>query len=212
LTAGVATPIESGRDICYRVPEDFEHGVGASSECVPGMGGLVSECADDFVIDSGGRITHVTWWGTFFCNPPPYDGVIQSFDLRFYDDRNCLPGDLLAEIHIPNDCNQTLVHEDPTFQFFRYDADVSFSPAAGQRYWFSAQTCEHRFPPQWGRLTATEVQGCEGAFRSAYFGLPNWTPASDVFGISVDFAVEIECETVTIARQTSWGGVRALFR
>ncbi len=209
---GNGASTESDRDVCFRVPEELENGVGVSSECIPYLG-LTTECADDFVIESDETITHVTWWGTFYCNAPPYGDVIQSFELRFYEDQNCLPGDLVAEIHVPNDCNQTLVYEAYPYQYFRFDAAVSFSAAAGRRYWFSAQSCEHIFPPQWARLGAwTQVQGCEAVFRGAYFGYPDWTPFTDVVGVPADLSIEIECGQPTIARQTSWGGVRAMFR
>ncbi len=51
---------------------------------------------------------------------------------------------------------------------------------------------DHAFPPQSGRLASGGVVGCETMFRSAYFGYPDWTPASIVFGQYFDASQEVQ--------------------
>ncbi len=170
------TPSE--RDACGSQPPDLTDGIIVHSEQILAYE-PISEVADDLVIEADGEITHARWWGSFYCDPPPYGGVVESLNLRLYLDRDCLPDSLVLEVFVPINCNETLV-QTGNFRIYEYDTSISFPVTAGQRYWFSAQAGNHRFPPRYGRLSTESLIGCQAAFRSAFFGYSEWVPIARV--------------------------------
>lgn len=210
----LATPLVlgAGRDACWAGSPNME-GTLISSERIDAFD-LVSELADDFVITQATQITLARWWGGFWCSMPPFDDLVPVFILRFYTDDDCRPGTLLHEFFLPNDdCNETHVYtQQGGFWIYQYEAGVSVAVTEGQRYWFSAQAGDHVFQPQWGRLTAAEVANCQGAFKSRFFGYPDWIPLEDIMGWPEDVFAELECSLPTGIQRATWGAVRALYR
>lgn len=209
-------PIDGGRDICWSQPGDPNENIGSSE--VIGAYGLVSELANDFLLDWSSLLTNARWWGGY------WNGEPQDFrmNLRFYGSRRplapegdrgssasgvlCYPVALLQE-WLNLDCNQT-----PVGSVFVYDRSISLDVQHGVRYWFSVQAADHEFPPQWGRLGTSEMRECDTVFRSAYFAYPDWTPAPDVFGAFFEASQEFECGGTVPGGATTWGRVRALYR
>lgn len=182
-----------------------------SSELIPEIG-IESEVAGDFLLDEDVTIRRVTWWGSYWCG---YEGVqfASSFSLRFYDDTRCMPeSEPLVEYIVDGNANETLAEGGDMYSQFVCTQCVCVPLTAGL-YWFSAQVGNHDFPPQWGRIGADMVQQCDSAFRSAYFGYPEWVYCTEIFGDPYDASqmFEDECDA-TATESTSWGAVRSLFR
>ncbi len=199
----------AGRDVCWSEPADL-NGLIASSEQILAYG-LESEVANDFMID-GAVITRATWWGGYYgtdgCNQPYPPG----FNLRFYDDADCLPGALVAFVQVTDFTQELVDCVCEQYPIYRWSArlDVALTPST--RWWFGAQMMDHTFPPQAGRLAAFTVTGCESAFKGAYFGYPDWSPCDQVFGVPFDASQEFECEHPTPAARSTWGAIRAMYR
>ncbi len=181
------SPLPSSRDVLWLDNPDCSGNI-ATSEII-GSAGLTSEIAGDFVLSAPATIGKVTWWGGYygeFTVP-----VVQCFILRVYRDTGCVPGTLVYQTTTPDNAGET--PECGTGNIYRYEYCLDLPLAAGL-YWFSAQACDHDFPPQWGRLGADEVQMCDSVFRSAYFGYPDWVPAGDVFGAPYDASQMFETQ------------------
>jgi hypothetical protein len=204
------------RDSCWSEPPDLE-GTTVSSEII-GEFGLECEVASDFIIEDVTAIRLARWWGR-------YDGVagdpmLDSFNLRFFADADCLPGDLLCEYIIPHNCHETIAYDGGTWSSIVYeyyaDADdgVCFEVTGGVRYWFVAQAGDHPCPPVWGRLSTFVITGCESAFRSAFFSWPEWVPVNEAVGVPYDFSQAFECGSCdpTPITVTTWGGIKGLYR
>jgi hypothetical protein len=155
----------------------------AASEIIPRYN-LEIEMANDFV-PTEPWIVHVTWWGGYFNNTDPCEPGIppSSFNLRFYEATNCLPGTTILEILNLTASEEFLLCQGDQYPIYQYEADVLVEVSPGNAYWFSAQMSDHDFPPQWGRLCSARIVECESAFRSEYWGFPDWTPVSggDIF-------------------------------
>ena len=213
MTAGGGGPPNipaSGRNVCWSEPPDL-NGLLDSSEVI-GHFDLETEIANDFTLSPGATITLARWWGDYYSNNGCGDAhVATTWNLRFYDDTGCVPGDLLAEFVIPDYAGETFVAcQQGSYPIFQYEGAISFSATAGSRYWFSAQAGDHPFPPQIGRLEAGHITGCDSGFRSIYFSYPDWVFIDDVFETH-DFSQELECGATPTERGT-WGAVRLLFR
>ncbi len=163
-----------------------------SSEVI-GAAGLTSEVANDFTVVSGSTVQVARWWGGYFncdsypaCNPH-----VSSFVLRFYDNSACTPQNLLAEIVVPSNAHESLVHlQNGAIPIFEYWADVSI-PVTGT-CWFSVHAADHAFPPQWGRLAAMGVRDCGSMFKSPFFGFPEWTDLGGLLGHPYDASQAFE--------------------
>lgn len=154
--------------------------------------GLESEIANDFVWGCQHvEVGKVVWWGGYFNVSTPCESGITTpgFNLRFYSDAGCVPGDLYAELAVTDFTETAVGCQGGTYPLFKWSADIYVTPP-GDLNWFSPQMMDHAFPPQGGRLASAVVTGCNAMFRSAYFGYPDWTRTSDVFGAEVDFSQE----------------------
>ncbi len=214
LTAGGGgTPnlVESGRNVCWSEPADL-NGFIAGSEVIRTLG-LESEVANDFTLTPDATIILARWWGGYMnTNDCDDTHVAQTWNLRFYEDTGCVPGNVLAEYVVPDYAGETFIAcQGGWYPIFMYEGAVSFPVAANTRYWFSAQAGDHTFPPQVGRLEAGTIIDCPSGFRSAYFSFPDWVFHDDVIWEEHDFSQEFECgETPT--KDATWGAVKALYR
>jgi hypothetical protein len=201
--------VPGGRDACWSEPADL-NGLIGTSEIIDTYG-LVSELANDFVV-TGGIITKTIWWGGQYgvsvpCMP---EWPTPGFNLRFYEDAQCLPGGVIADLSITDFTEESLDCIGGFYPIWKWSADISVGVSPGVLYWFGAQYKDHTFPGQGGRLTSAAVIGCEGAFKSAFFGYPDWVPGSMPFGSAYDFSQEFECGA-TPTRPTTWGVIRGLY-
>jgi hypothetical protein len=159
-----------------------------SSEIISAYG-LVSNCADDFVFTSGKNITTAGWWFA------PFNGAYSPFStwtVTIYDEAACLPGSIVQQWIIPFNMSNEFLY--CTNGYYSYWADLTpaFTAAANTKYWISVQAGDHDFPGQWGWAMHAQLTGCEGAFKSAYFGFPDYVPAGGlVFTFPTDFAFEL---------------------
>jgi hypothetical protein len=219
----VGAPIADGvrahvaeRDSCWSEPPEFE-GYDTCSEVIDDLG-LECEVANDFIVEDFTAIQLARWWGRY--HGVAGDPMLDSFNLRFYADANCLPGDLLCEYIIPHNCHETIAYDGGTWSsiVYEYYADaadgVCCEVTGGMRYWFVAQAGDHPFPPAWGRLSTFSITGCESAFRSAFFGYPDWVPVNEPLGLPSDFSQTFECSSCDPTPMTvaSWGAIKGLYR
>jgi len=189
----------------------------ASSETITDFS-LVTEIANDFVLTADNTICLARWWGGYYANDglsyctfPPF-GV--PWNLRFYGDAGCFPDDfnVVYELLSAPTSEVSIGCMSDLFPLFQYEATVSVPITANNLYWFGAQTTNHGFPPQAGRLSSVSVINCEACFKSAYFAFPNWTPSTDVFGAAYDFSQEFEADCGTPTNSTTWGAIKGLYR
>jgi hypothetical protein len=202
-------PADIDREVLWLDNPDFDGNVG-SSEIVEALG-VVTEIANDFLLETEVTLEKVTWWGAYWC----YDGTPtgSGFNLRFYHDDGCLPEDApFLEYLLPGDtCGEEYAEGGDMYAQYVYEYCLC-EPLSPGLYWFSAQMRDHVYQPQWGRQGADMTQGCDSAFRSEYFSYPDWVSAPDVFGDEYDASqmFEDECEA-TATETSSWGNVKGLF-
>ncbi len=225
--------VGSARDVCWSEPADL-NGLIASSEQIPAYG-FETEIANDFILPQD-CITHVTWWGGYYNEDTPCSSGITTpgFNLKFYQDAGCMP-DVSPYTWIAVTAGyfteQSAGCQSGVFPLFKWDANIAARVRPGEIFWFSAQMLAHPFPPQSGRLGAGTVTGCDSAFRSVYFGYPDWTPAIDVFGEWFDASQEFTCsesascigappppppadvqDPRSRSEKASWGSIKSLYR
>ncbi len=173
-------------------PPDLNGLIGSSEQIL--AFGLETELANDFTSDGSG-VGHAVWWGGFWNNTTPCQSGITTpgFNLRFYEDAGCVPGTLIADIHLGQGqfIEQSVGCQQGFYPLFKWEGDVNVATVGGDLYWFGAQMADHPFPPQAGRLAAMVITGCDTVFKSAYFSYPDWTPAIDVFGVAFDASQEL---------------------
>jgi hypothetical protein len=163
-----------------------------SSEII-GSFGYESELANDF-ISTEPTITHVTWWGGFVDISEPCDPETPTagFNLRFFEDANCIPGHLIADLPVSDFTVEFVWCQQAFYPEYQYEADVNLAVVPGNRYWFCAQMQDHVYPPSWGRLGTARITDCAGQWRSAYYGDPNWVGACEIIFEACDFSQEFE--------------------
>lgn len=192
---GMPRGAQESLNVIWSQPADL-NGSKISSEIISQLD-LVSEVANDFSYPTDTRVTSVAWWGG------PYewesgDPEITIFNIHFYDDNGCSPGNLV-EYYFEVEPTRSLVGDDGLGQpVYRYEAPVSVPILGGQTYWVSVQADYHFSPPQWGRQQATASAACESMILSDYFGYPSWAPASGIAGEPWDASHELEINTPTI--------------
>lgn len=176
---GVAhPPTREGRNVLWSDPPDLYGLIGSSEQIL--QFGLETEIANDFIL-SDGPVTRVTFWGGYWNNSVACDPGIPTpgFNFEFFEDAGCRPGELIASF-VVTDYRETFVGcQQGYYPIYEYSVPVDLHFVPGVRYWFCAQYRDHGFPPQAGRLAALSIRGCDSMFRSAYFGYPDWTYASD---------------------------------
>jgi hypothetical protein len=187
---GPPNVIQGGLDAIWSEPPDLNGLIGSSEQIL--TFGLETELANDFVPD----VSEVspTWWGGFYNTASPCESGMTTpgFNLKFYDDAGCVPGNLIAYIVDMGVSEESVGCQAGTYPMFRWTSYSSAVVTQGNIYWFGAQMMDHAFPPQAGRLAAAFVTGCDTVFQSVYFGFPDWTPAIDVFGVAFDCSQEFQ--------------------
>jgi hypothetical protein len=131
----------------------------------------------------------VRWWFFMVDDPGSTDWYI-----RFYDDMNCLPSSLLYEAYVPAfEVSYEYVcdaYDMPIFDCWAF-LSTAFTPAPGVPYWISIQAVGmYEWWCTWGDMGI--FLNCPGAFKSAYFGFPDFVP--DILplgGFFADFAFEL---------------------
>ncbi len=173
--------VQHWRDEIWMQPPNLE-GLIASSEIIAEFN-LDTELATDFVLAYGATIQQARWWGGYY-NWTEGDPRITRFRIRWFESSGCLPGALVREDIFNDNCNETFIgYQGGYYPLYEYSTAVpDLAIPANTRYWFGP-TGTHVFPPQWGRLEAAgAIVECEAAFRSEYFGYPEWTRQSTCSG------------------------------
>jgi len=204
-------PADIEREVLWLDNPDFHEDTGSSE--VIGAYDLWSEIANDFTVSTDATIRKVTWWGTYWNGFEEPTGA--GFNLRFYWNAGCLPEDtpFLEHLLPGDDCCERLAEGGDQFSQFVYEFCLDL-PLAPGHYWFSAQMADHQFPPQWYRQGIGDlVHLCDSAFRSPFFGVPDWVVAAEFPGDVYDASQMFEdvCQA-TAAENASWGTVKGLYR
>ncbi len=208
---GSPNPLPGRSGACWSEPPDLNGFIGGSEQIL--VIGLQDEIANDFVV-SASPITTASWgWGWYDesgCDEHP---ATPGFNLRFYEAGDCLPGTLIAELSITNFTEEYLGCQDPVHgpALYRATTDIAVDLVPNQTYWCGVQVKDHTWPPEAGRLSTAEITGCESAFKSVFFGYPDWVPSRTVWGFSWDASQEFWCGATPV-EATSWGRVKAMFR
>jgi hypothetical protein len=205
-------PLPPNRDIFWSEPPNLEGLIGSSEQILEF--GLETELANDFLTDRDLTITLARWWGGYY-NYTPGDPLVTSFNLRFYENADCLPGPLYYEVVVFSNAHESFIYDQGAYPIYEYRLSLVLEVTQGHNYWFLAQAGDHPFPPQWGRLQSVESIGCEAAFRSEFFSYPDWAvPCGDLPPIyPCDFSQEFEEESEpTPVIPSSWGKIKGLSR
>jgi len=200
---GIPNPGARGEGSFWSEPPDL-NGLIGSSEQILSLG-LETELANDFVADVC-YIFEATWWGGYFSNTTPCSPGIPTpgFNLRFYEDAGCVPGNIIADLPITHFTEEVVGCQAGMYPLFKWTANAGNVPVLiGNVYWFGAQMMDHAYPPQAGRLASMGVVGCESVFKSPYFGYPDWTHVSEAFGVAFDCSQEFR-EGVGAPRACCW--------
>jgi hypothetical protein len=187
---GVPNPGQGDSRAMWSEPPDLNGLLGSSEQIL--QLGLETELANDF-IPTETTVTHATWWGGYFNNTTPCEPGIPTpgFNLEFFETDDCLPGQIIASISTTDFTEESVGCQSDSYPLYKWGAYVAVDVVPGNRYWFCAQVADHAFPPQGGRLASVNVVGCDGAFRGAYFGYPDWTDWCD-YWVCPDFSQEFE--------------------
>jgi hypothetical protein len=201
-------PLDGDRVVVWEDPPNLEGLIGSSEQIL--SLNLESELANDFFFEVETTVREWTWWGGYF-NYVPGDPLITAFNLWFYNDGGYIPGDILANPNIL-DFDEEFIYDQGGFPIYEYHCcfEMVFVP---NLYWFTAQADDHPFPPQWGRLAAEFIQAVDTMFKSPYFGVPDWLPATVVFGEPYEASQRLGdvCGPVP-TEETSWGAIKVLFQ
>ncbi len=175
---GVPNPGQGDSRAMWSEPPDLNGLVGSSEQIL--SFGLETEIANDFVPREP-TITHATWWGGYYNNTTPCQAGIATpgFNLEFFENAGCFPALIIAYISTTDFTEESVGCQFGAYPLFKWGTDVSVDVVSGSPYWFCAQMSDHAFPPQGGRLSTAYITGCVSAYRSAYFGYPDWVPACE---------------------------------
>jgi hypothetical protein len=190
---GAPTAAPGDERAMWSEPPDLQGLIGSSEQIL--RYNLETEEAND-LIPTEPMVIHVTWWGGYYNIDRPCDPGIPTpgFNLRFYENGDCLPASEVVEFLNVTAAEEALPCQQGYYPIYQYDIDVLVALTPGTHYWFSAQMSDHTFPPQWGRLASLQVVECASAFRSAYFGYPDWMPEWEANGFwwEYDYSQEFE--------------------
>jgi hypothetical protein len=155
----------------------------------PTYGELGSD-ADDFELTSTADIGQVHWIGGYWNGNPGAMGM----QITIYADTGSGPGAVVwgPTTYTYGELNEQFVEQVSTSYYYSYDAilDPAFTAQGGVKYWIGFQG-QLTFPPQSGIAGHALVTLNEMNFKSVYFGYPNWTPGSVVFGAAYDLAYQL---------------------
>ncbi|MGB2768405.1 MAG: hypothetical protein WBC88_01615, partial [Candidatus Zixiibacteriota bacterium] len=188
--AGAAT-----KDVVYDNGMDYV-GIGASQD--DHSINLDPIIADDFIFDVLQPVNDVHWIGGYW-NGPPDDGDF-DWEIKFYNDigDGTKPGAAFATYTFANaDVNETFIEEIASSFYFSYSVNLpvpgmTFSP--GTKYCISIQGLGD-YPPQSGWAVHQDpILQHEAVLKSVYFGYPDWTNTSTVFGYAADMCFQLTYE------------------
>ncbi len=189
LLAVAAFAMPGFADLLWDNGMDYS-GVGSSQDDT--AYGLVSEMADDFVLEAPNTIVQdVEWlggyWGTGY-NTAHFD-----WRIRIYEDAGDIPGNNIFDQVYPNaQTNETFVEDNGASIWYHHAIVMADLPlVGGDKYWVSAQGVGDIWPQAGFGLHQDAIIMHEAFFRSDYFGYPNWTTSSTVFGYSADNCFQI---------------------
>jgi len=150
-------------------------------------------CADDFILTDAGNLTieYVLWIGGYWNGDPgafDWDVTIYEDDGSGYHPGNVIDTNVFANA----DTHETLVYSSGTSHYFEYwvELPTPVTVTVDTKYWVSCQGVGD-YPPQSGFARHDTILNHQGNFKSVYFGFPNWTNASDVFGAPCDYAFQL---------------------
>jgi hypothetical protein len=172
--------------------------------------GYWAELADDFHCDTSGPVVAIEWWGA---HGPPVD--LLYVIVRFYEDGSAtsrgLPGTMVYEQEIYTFTGEEVTGT--TGEDYRYTADlpVPFGPNAGGVYWVSIQGVEQNSQWYWYEAHPDSYWRDEAAFRSEFWGHPDWIPCSEFLSEPRDFAFALYADDTPVEEST-WGSIKGLFR
>ncbi len=172
--------------------------------------GYWAELADDFHTDTAGPIVAIEWWGA---ESPPVD--LLYVIVRFYEDGSStsrgLPGTLAYEQSIYTFSTEEL--PGTSRNNYRYTADlpVPFGPNAGGVYWISIQGVEQSSQWYWYEAHSDYFWRDEAAFRSDFWGHPDWVPYSEFGSEPEEFAFILYADDSPVEERT-WSSIKGLFR
>jgi hypothetical protein len=152
--------------------------------------------ADDFELtDPDTIVTDVHWIGGYWAGPPD-DGNF-DWEVTFYADNGAgtAPGaTILSQLYPNAEVNETLISGTPGgTNWFSYDVDLPdpLPLVAGEKYWISIQGMGN-YPPQSGwAYDLDPIVLHEAVFKSAFFGYPDWTDGTTVFGNPINMHFQL---------------------
>jgi hypothetical protein len=156
--------------------------------------------ADDFEFTVTQQVNDVHWIGGYW-NGPPDDGDF-DWEIKFYDNDPSgpepKPGTVISTYYFANaDVNETFIEGLPgEINYYGYSVNLGSVEGfmGGAKYWISIQGIGI-FPPQSGWAYHEDpIILHEAVFKSDYFGYPDWTNTSDVFGYAVDMCFQLTYE------------------
>jgi len=158
--------------------------------------------ADDFTFTVNQLVNDVHWIGGYW-NGPPNDGNF-DWEIIFYNDfgDGNKPGAAIGTYTFANaQVNETFIEQVGTSFYYSYSVNLpaTLSFMAGTKYWISIQGIG-AYPPQSGwAFHQTPILLHQAVFKSVYFGYPNWTNSSTVFGYAIDVCFQLTYEAPTEA-------------
>lgn len=185
--SGLPRVLQVDREVLWNQPPDL-NGYKVSSE-INNDNGFESWLADDFEFSSPGVVVDVTFWGGYYYWYPG-DPEVTSFNLLFYSDWSCEPGQVLAEFLGLSPETHFVGYDAYGFPTYSYKTAVHFEVQAQSVYWLVAQAGDHPMPPQWGRQQAAIEIGCPAKWRDNWYW--QWWDVGEVLGVPFDASVVLE--------------------
>ncbi len=163
-----------------------------------------SESSDDFMCTDPRPIEAIEWWGTYW--NPGADPFAEYFVIRFYDNvvgPPSTPGTLLYEEY----CTVYTEEYDAAVGQYHYfqEMTVPFNQVPGTIYWVSIQAVL-LFPPQWGWCQSGSQWNDFAVQDFELAGVPRWTT------LDTDMAFALYVNVLSPVEETTWGGIKAMYR
>jgi hypothetical protein len=172
--------------------------------------GYWAESADDFLCEAGNPIVAIEWWGH-----DSSGGEIAQFVVRFYADVPgppfSHPGDLLYEQSIFDFTIESIPEIDLAYHYTA-DLPIAFEQEAGNVYWISIMGVLESVQWYWWECLTEDYWNDEGVIRSDFWEVPDWTAWSDFSTYYVEFAFVLYADVTNPVEDSTWGGIKALFR
>jgi hypothetical protein len=173
---------------------------------------VFSEAADDFLWNSAGCVIQLEWWGRYQGTPVPPIGFVVTFYSDVPGPPFSRPGTQLYTT-IVTDYHEQYDDEYDQYHYYHVFWDDPFYPTPGAIHWVSIQAglpdvCTWG----WCECDPAYYWNDEAVWDSPFSGVARWTPMSEVYGRHIELAFIIHDDLLVPVEETSWGGVKALFR